>query len=62
MTDWDIPSDPQQEPHYKESADLSRVNRLELKKQEYSSEQKAVLMNSTGYSASALAHIATPYD
>lgn len=55
-------TDIQQRPHYQERADFSRFNRFELKTQEYSSEQTAVLMNSTGYSASALAHTATPYD
>lgn len=28
MADWDTPSDPRQEPHYKGSADLSRVSHL----------------------------------
>lgn len=51
--EWDTPSDPRRAAHYKGREDLSRVNRLEFQKQEYSTEQEVLLMNSTGFSARA---------
>lgn len=54
--DWDTPTDPTAKASLWRASWLQPSQSYVLKKQEYSSEQTAVLMNSTGYSASALAH------